>query len=184
MKWIIRIFGAIIGAFVLAGVIGSFMPKDISVERSIQVYGQPEDIFRYFSDLEDYQAWSPWQGTNTLEHYVVGGADEGVGQRAAWECSEIGCLPGTQEITIIHYPEFVQANLNLGGKDADATYALMTAENNDGSVTVLVKVDLNVGGFPFVQRLLTFNQKSDLENRLDAALLRLKGLIKEDSIPG
>lgn len=184
MKWVIRIFGTIIGVFVLACAIGFFMPKEINVERSIQVYGQPEDIFPYFSDLEDYQAWSPWQGENTLSQYIVGGADEGVGQRAAWECSEVGCLPGTQEITIIQYPKLVQANLNLAGKDAGATYALMTAENSDGSVTLLVRVDLNVGGFPFVQRLLTFNQEADLERRLDAALVRLKNLIKEDSIPG
>ena len=184
MKWVIRTFGTIIGLFVLAAVAGYFMSPTIEVERSTQVYGDPEDIFTYFSDLEDYQAWSPWQGQNSHEEYVVGGADEGVGQQAAWNCMEAGCLPGTQEITIIHYPEFVQASLNLDGKDADATYALMPAENNDGSVTLLVKVDLHIGDFPYVQRLLTFNQKADLEYRLDTALSRLTSLINQDSAPG
>lgn len=160
------------------------MSPNIEVERSVQAYAEPEDIFSYFADLEDYQAWSPWQGNSSHEEYIVGGSDAGVGQQAAWNCTDIGCLPGTQEITIIQYPEFVQTKLNLAGRDADATYALMPAENNDGSVTLLVKIELDVGGFPFIQRILTFNQKADLENRLDSALLRLTNLIDADSATG
>jgi len=180
LKWVLRIFGSIIGLFALAALAGFFASPNVSVERSIDVFAQPEDVFYYLENLEDHYNWSPWHNEETVDEFIVGGADSGVGQRAAWTCSSTDCLPGTQEISVLQYPEFVQAQLNLGGRSADATYALMSGENSDGSLTILFKVDMQIGDFPYVQRLFKFRERAAMEQRLDKALDDLTVLIKED----
>jgi len=182
MKWLFRIFGLIIGLFLLSGLVGFFISPNVSVERSAEVYAIPEDVFPYLSDLESHAIWAPWQGSNNEEKYLVGGANDGVGQQAVWTCEDEDCLPGMQEITVIQYPEFVQAELNLNGRPLNATYALMGDENDDGSVTVLLKVEMQVGGFPFVQRLFKFQEKKALSNRLDLALSQLETLLIADGM--
>ncbi|NNE57814.1 MAG: hypothetical protein HKN36_06865 [Hellea sp.] len=182
MKWLFRIFGVIIGLFLLSVFVGLFISSNLSVERSSEVYAIPEDVFPYLSDLESHAIWAPWQGPNNEDKYLVGGSDEGVGQQAVWTCDDEDCLPGMQEITVIQYPEFVQAELNLNGRPINATYALMGDENNDGSVTVLLKVDMEVGGFPYVQRLFKFQERKALSNRLDLALVQLETLLKADGM--
>lgn len=180
MKWIIRILGSIIGLFVLAAIGGILTSPLISVERSADIFAQAEDVFPYLSDLENQAVWSPWHGEGEVERFIVGGADEGVGQRAAWTCEARGCVPGTQEITVSQYPKFVQASLNLDGSAADATYALMSGENKDGSLTILFKVDLYMGDFPYIQRLFKFRERAAMEKRLDQALADIIALIKAD----
>ncbi len=164
----------------MAAIAGYFASSTLSVERSVVVYAQPDDVFSYLADLEDYQAWSPWQGERGHGDYIVGGSAYGVGQRAAWTCNDVTCLPGTQEIQVVHEPEFVQADLYLDGLTAKATYALMLSETADESLTILVKIDLDAGGFPYVQRLLTFNRKRAMQSQLDRGLSRLENLINEE----
>ncbi len=180
MKWVIRIFGSIIGLFAIAAIIGFFVPSIITVERSKDIYSQPEDVFDYLSDLDNHEVWSPWRQGSEFQDYIVGGGDEGVGQQAVWTCIDVNCQAGTQEITVLQYPEFVQTELNLDGRSAEATYALMAGENSDGSITVLIKVDLDIGNFPYVQRLFKLRDRSDLETRLDQSLASLVKLIQED----
>ncbi len=180
MKWVVRIFGLIIGLFAIAAVAGFFSSPIATAERSVDVFSQAEDVFPYLSDLDDHGAWSPWHTAETREEYIVGGSDEGVGQQAAWTCSHSECLEGTEEISVIHYPEFVQSGVNLAGRSADATYALMSGENTDGSLTILIKIDLHTGDFPYVQRLFKFKEQQALEARLDAGLSRLNALIEAD----
>lgn len=180
MKWVIRIFGSIIGLFLLAALIGFFSSSTVSIERSKDIYAQPDDIFEYIADLENHAAWSPWRYGESFEDYLVGGGDGGAGQQAVWTCQSPLCQPGTQEISVVHYPEFVQAHVNLDGRSADATYALMSGENSDGSVTILIRVDMDVGGFPYIQRLFKFREQAELTSRLDDALESLVDLIRAD----
>lgn len=180
MKWVIRIFGSIIGLFFLAAIIGFFNSPIVTVERSKDIYAQPDDIFEYIADLENHAAWSPWRNGESFEDYLVGGGDGGAGQQAVWTCQSSLCQPGTQEVSVVHAPEFVQAHVNLDGRSADTTYALMSGENSDGSVTLLIKVDLDVGEFPYVQRLFKFREKAELTDRLDNALESLVDLARAD----
>lgn len=182
MKWVVRIFGSIIGLFALTAIYGVFQSPSLSVERSVDVFAQPDDVFIYLESLEDQGIWSPWYSADSIGEFIVGGSEEGVGQKAVWTCATTECLPGTQEISVIQYPEFVQASLNLDGRPADATYALMSGENSDGSLTILMKIEMDVGGFPFVQRAFKFRERRAMEQRLDRGLANLVALIQQDGV--
>jgi len=181
MKWVIRIFLLIIGSFALAAGVGYFTSPEINVERTIDVFAIPEDIFPFLSELEYHEYWSPWHDGVSHKGFQVGRSNTGDGQVSAWICETDDCLPGTEEIVFIQYPEYVQTELNLDGQSASAVYALM-ADNNDGSTTILLQVHKNAGGFPYVQRLVKRSEELALEQRLDRALAQLSELLIEDGL--
>lgn len=180
MKWFIRIILLIIGAFLLAAGIGYFISPQIKVERSAEVYAMPEDIFPYLSNLESHEVWSPWHDGEYHKGFQVSQSVDGVGQTSAWICQSNDCLPGTEVIMAVQYPGYVQTDLNLDGQTARAIYGL--AENNNGSTTILLGVEKELGGFPYVQRLFKFREVSALETRLDRALSQLSELLKADGM--
>ena len=180
MKWFIRITLLIIGSFGLAAAAGYFISPKFEVQRSIDVYAIPEDVFPYLANLETHEFWSPWHDGDGHQGFQVSQLDEGVGQTSAWICDSETCLPGTEEIITAQYP-IVQTDLNLDGRVATADYALM-AENNDGSTTILIRVEKELGGFPYVQRLFKFKEEAALEERLDRALAQLSELLIEDGM--
>lgn len=179
MKWVIRIFLLIIGGFALAAGAGYFVSPNVSVERTGNVFAAPEDIFPYLANLESHEIWSPWHGGEGHRGFIVSNSDQETGQQSIWICETEGCIPGTEEIVSVQYPEYVQTDLNLSGQSATATYGLMD-ENDNGSTTILVEVNKDVGGFPYIQRLLKFRETASLEARLDRSLEQLTALIEED----
>ncbi len=181
MKWVIRIFFLIIGVFALAAGIGFFMSSEVNVHRTIDVFAMPEDIFPYLSNLETHENWSPWHDGDNHVGFVVSQTEDAVGQQSAWICETASCVPGTEEIKLVQHPEYVQTDLNLDGSAASATYGLMSG-NADGSTTIFLEIKKNVGGFPYIQRLIKFREISALEDRLDRALGQLKTLIMEEGI--
>ncbi len=180
MKWFIRIILLIIGAFILAAGAGYFISPQINVERSTDVFAMPEDIFPYLENLDSHEVWSPWHGGERHSGFQVSQSNESVGQTSAWICQDENCLPGTEKIMAVQYPAYVQTDLNIDGQAARATYGLAT--NSDGSTTILIGIEKELGGFPYVQRLFKFREVSALETRLDRALSQLTDLLKADEM--
>ncbi len=181
MKWVIRIFLLIIGGFALAAGAGFFMPSEVTVQRTADIFAMPEDIFPYLASLESHEVWSPWHDGESHKGFVVNRTEEGVGQQSVWLCESEDCIPGTEEIKLVEYPAYVQSDLNLNGKVASATYGLMS-DNADGSTTLFFEVSKDVGGFPYIQRLMKFQEVSKLEVRLDRALTQFSALIEADGL--
>jgi len=171
----------IIGGFALAALAGFFTSPVVKVQRTADIFAMPEDVFPYLSSLESHEVWSPWHDGESHKGFVVNRTEPGVGQQSVWICETDACIPGTEEIKLIEYPAYVQSDLNLNGKTASATYGLLM-ENVDGSTTIFFEVNKNVGGFPYVQRLMKFQEVSKLEARLDRALEQFSNLIEADGL--
>ena len=180
MKWVFRIFGLIIGLFLFGCLAGFFISPHISVERSEDMFTVSEDMFPYMEDLETHALWSPWHEPDA--RHTVGGSNVGVGQEAAWSCQAGECQFGTEKISVSQYPEFVQTDLNIDGRYMQATYAVMDNENADGSLSVLFKVETELGGFPYIQRIFKFREKSRLGDKLEAGLIKLEALLIADGM--
>lgn len=181
MKWIFRIFALIIGGFILAAAAGFFASPEVKVQRTANIFAIPEDIFPYLSNLESQAVWSPWHDGESHKGFVVNQTEDDQGQSSVWICESSSCIPGTEEIKLVQYPEYVQSDLNLDGKAASATYGLLS-ENADGSTTILIEINKDVGGFPYIQRLLKFREVTTLETRLDRSLGQLTALIEADGL--
>jgi len=181
MKWVIRIFLLIIGGFALAALAGFFVSPEVSVRRSADIFATPEDVFPYLSNLESHEVWSPWHDGESHKGFVVSESDRDIGQQSVWICETPECVPGTEEIKLVQFPQYVQTDLNLDGRSATATYGLMD-DNDNGSTTILLEVNKDVGGFPYIQRLMKNQETAKLEARLERALEQLTALIEADGL--
>lgn len=173
MKWLLRgiflifiLFGAVITA-------GYFMPPVQSIERSIEIEAYPEDVFPFINNLQTYSQWSPLYAQITDAQIIYGGADEGIGQTMAWQASA-GAYPfGSQEIIQSQTDEFVQVKVNLSGREATATHAILPLADREG-VTVLSKSEIELGGFPYLDRVRTKLRQGWFDKQFDQSLTRLK----------
>ncbi len=175
-RWVGRVFKislGVISIFILMCISGAFLSPKISVEQVTEIRADAEDVFYYLSDMEAFQQWSPWVGSSGHAEFVLAGAGSGVGQMVAWRCDGADCVSGSQEVQVSQAGELVQTDLILEGESVQATYAISPSER-DGYVTVLMKVDRTLGGFPFAQRWLRFSKSASMESRFDNALERLK----------
>lgn len=173
MKWLLRGIGLIICLFLLTCIIGFFLPATQTVERSVEVEAYPEDIFPLLNDLKAYSQWSPLHALLTDAETIYGGADSGVGQTMVWQ-NATGAYPfGSQEITQSQPSEFVQVQVNLSGKLATATHAILPSPDGE-SVTVLTKSEIELGGFPYLERVRSKIRSGGLNSQFDNSLMRLK----------
>jgi len=179
MKWFIRIMGAILLIFVGLCVGGFFMPAVQTTERTIEIEAVAEDVFHYLTDLREYPRWSVIHANNPDMQIAYGGSEYGVGQTAAWQIQTPRPSTGTQEIIESRPPEFVRTIVNIDGLEGAATFAISESENED-KVSVLMRQEINLGGFPFVQRLTHQLSKSSLNSDFDAALARLKTVVEAE----
>jgi len=149
------------------------MPPVQSIERSIEIEAYPEDVFPFINDLQTYSQWSPLHAEIADAEIIYGGAEAGNGQTMAWQGST-GTYPfGSQEITQSQAGEFVQVKVNLSGRAATVTHAILPLDDGNG-VTVLTKSETELGGFPYLDRVRTKLRKSWFDDQFDQSLMRLK----------
>jgi len=173
MKWLLRGIFAIFLIFGAMIVVGFFMPATQLVERSIEVDAYPEDVFPFINNLQAYSQWSPLYAQIADAQIIYGGAEEGIGQTMAWQGSEGNYAFGSQEIIQSQAGEFVQVKVNLSGRDATATHAILPLASGDG-VTVLTKSEIALGGFPYLDRVRSKLRQSWFDEQFDQSLMRLK----------
>jgi len=173
MKWLLR--GIFLIFFIFAAMVtaGYFMPPIQLIERSIEIEAYPEDVFPFINNLQAYNQWSPLYAQITDAQIVYGGAESGNGQTMAWQGSA-GAYPfGSQEIIQSQSGEFVQVKVNLSGRAATATHAILLQDDGNG-VTVLTKSEIELGGFPYLDRVRTKLRQGWFNNQFDQSLMRLK----------
>ena len=64
--------------------IGSFLPKDFTVERSIEISASPEAVFDEVSSLRKWDAWSPWLARDPSIVNTYSGPESGAGATVTW----------------------------------------------------------------------------------------------------
>jgi len=173
MKWLLRGIFAIFLIFAALITVGYFISPVQSIERSIEIDAYPEEVFLFINDLETYSRWSPLYAQIKDAQIVYGGAEEGIGQTMAWQGSE-GAYPfGSQEIIQSQSGEFVQVKVNLSGREATATHAILPLANGEG-VTMLTKSEIELGGFPYLDRVRAKLRQGWFDEQFDLSLQRLK----------
>lgn len=136
-----KVIGAFVGLLVLFFVGGFILPSAVHVERSLVINAPPADIFPLISDLAEWQAWSPWAKVDPGMKLTVSGS--GVGQTMSWQSQEVGS--GTQQVTALESPHFMQTHLDFGEQGvADAAFS-MTPQGKDTLVAWALDTDMRAG---------------------------------------
>ena len=160
-------------------VAGYVSPSNIEVERSTQIEAYPEDVFPYLNDLRNYDQWAALHMADPNAKFVFGGADSGIGQTAAWKSDDPRLGTGTQQIIASAPNEFVQLEVEAAGLPSSAFYGITEDASVDG-VIVLIRTEVGLGGFPYIQRLVARTNKERMEQEFDLALNRLKTVVEAE----
>ena len=102
----------VIGFSVLVFGVGSFLPKDFRVERSIHIDAPAEVVFDQVNTLRNWSAWSPWVARDPTIENRYRGPESGVGASLSWTSEGSG--DGTQTITKSERPSRIETQLDFG----------------------------------------------------------------------
>lgn len=131
-----RSVSVIVVSFVLAIVIGFFLPSRAHVERSIIVDAPPEAVFPLVNNLREFNKWSPWSEKDPAADYVFDGPDSGVGARLTWASNKPDVGSGSQEIIASDPHKLVRTQLDFGAQGvATAHFILIPQDGNKTQVT-------------------------------------------------
>lgn len=87
----LKILGAVVGVVVaLYVVIGLFMPRVVTVERSREIAAPVEIVFGEVADLRRQTEWLPWRTIDPSYEYSFGEVTTGVDAWYAWQSRDSG----------------------------------------------------------------------------------------------
>lgn len=124
MPLIQKLAGAFLGVVILVIVAGFLLPSKVHVERSLLIDAPPEEIYALISDFGAWGDWSPWAELDPDASMQITGS--GLGQKMVWSSQSPQVGSGTQEITGLDAPDYLETHLDFGANgEADAAFRLI-----------------------------------------------------------
>jgi len=137
------------------------MPSQQRVDASRVLDADVLTVYEVISDLRSYPEWTGIGGPES--DWVFGGAEYGTGQTAAWQS---GKAFGSIDILQTEPGQFVL--LETVGPLGDQTVTLALNETETGT-SFLIEANHELGGFPYIGRVMSFRQKVQTQKALDSA---------------
>ncbi|HFB65074.1 MAG TPA: hypothetical protein ENJ60_05975 [Aeromonadales bacterium] len=138
-----KILFALVILLVLVIVAAYFLPRKVSVERSIEIDAPVAVVYQLVSNLQEFNRWSPWQQRDPDTRYTFTGANGTVGSKMIWQSQKAGVGKGSQEITALKENELVNISLEFSdGARSDSYYHLTALDDNKTRVTWGFSTDL------------------------------------------
>ena len=142
-----RILLGIVALLVLFFVVGFLLPRDVRVERSVEIDASPQAVFTMVNDFQQFNRWQPWAQIDPTTRYVYEGPATGAGSRMTWYSDHPQVGDGMQEITLSEPYSRVRMALDFGtGGLANADY-LIDAVGAGGSILTWT-LETDMGGNP------------------------------------
>ena len=142
-----RILLSCVALLVLLVVVGFLLPRDVRVERSVEIDASPQAVFMMVNDFQQFNRWQPWAQIDPTTRYVYEGPATGAGSRMTWYSDHPQVGDGMQEITLSEPYSRVRMALDFGtGGLANADY-LIDAVDADGSILTWT-LETDMGGNP------------------------------------
>ena len=176
MRWILRL---IAGLVILVGVlllVGFFLPREVSVARSVVIDAPPEEIFPHVNSMNATQNWSPWLARDPDIQVSYEGPESGVGNKMSWTSEVRSVGSGTQEIITSTENELVETALDFGPQGSAQAAFTLTPMGDSTEVTWGFVTDM--GGNP-VGRWMGLMMDSWIGADYEAGLANLKALVED-----
>ncbi|NEQ54019.1 MAG: SRPBCC family protein [Leptolyngbya sp. SIO3F4] len=175
----LKIIGGLVMAVLLAFVAGFVLPSQVHVERSLLISAPPTTIFPLVSDLNQWDAWSPWAKMDPDAEMTISGT--GVGQMMQWHSEDPQVGDGTQEVISLESPNYVSTHLDFGDQGmADAKIQLMP-EGDGTLVSWTLDSDMRTGVPTLMQPISTyfgFMMDGMIGKEYEKGLSNLKALVE------
>ncbi|MFU8830634.1 MAG: SRPBCC family protein [Wenzhouxiangella sp.] len=118
-----RVFAILLTIVILVVLVGFMLPRQVTIERSIQIDQPAEVIFEVLSDFRHFSQWSPWHQRSPDAGYRIEGPDSGVGSTLIWS-DEDGSGAGRLWIVDVERPRRIDMQMELGDSEVDTYFGL------------------------------------------------------------
>ena len=150
----LKILGGLATAVLVAFMAGFVLPSQVHVERSLVISASPTEIYPLISDLNQWDAWSPWADKDPNAEMTISGS--GIGQTMEWHSEDPQVGNGTQEVIGLESPNYISTHLDFGDQGmADATLKL-TSQDDGTLVSWSLDTDMRAGVPTLQQPISTY----------------------------
>ncbi|MDZ4731237.1 MAG: GyrI-like domain-containing protein [Xanthomonadales bacterium] len=125
--------------------VGLFLPRDIRIERSIQINRPASMIFVLLNGYSNFNTWSPWVERDPSASYSVSGPTYGVGARLAWSGDPRLTGSGRQEIIESTAPSLVRIRFQFENQGEAIMYYNLSEDDDSTLVKWGFDTDVTKG---------------------------------------
>lgn len=177
MKLFKRISGFILLAVVVLVIVAMFLPREVSVARSIEINAAADKIFPHFNNLQKTIAWSPWLRHDPETKNTFNDIPEGVGAVMEWASDHKKVGSGRMVITDSKLNESIAVDLDFGDMGAAAAGWTLQPQGDMTNATWSMTTDMGAGP---VGRLFGVFMKKWIAADYDLGLQNLKKLVESE----
>lgn len=178
MKIFLRIVGVVVTLVVAFLLIGLLLPREIAIERSVDVAAPPEAVYPLVADLKRWPDWQAWnKEMDPTVTYTF--SDPSAGEEAWYEWKGEKLSTGKVAITGVAPPKSVAYTVDFA--DSGANPGTMTfeeaAQPNQTHAVWTFQCDM---GFSPIGRYVGLMMRGMLEKDFDTGLANLKKLAESE----
>jgi effector-binding domain-containing protein len=130
-----------VAVLILVAVVGLLLPRNIRVERSVNIERPASLIYATVNSFQLFYKWSPWQSLDPNMRQITEGARDGVGAKLVWSGNDkVGS--GTQLITASTPDRSVASDIDFGKMGVAKSTILLDPQNSSTKVTWTLDVDM------------------------------------------
>ena len=149
MKVLLRIVLWLVVIVVIIGIVGFFLPNDVSVSRVTSVNADPSVVYNIVNDLKTYDEWMPWNKRDPDMKKEFGPKTTGQGAWYRWESEDRNVGKGKLTIVESIPSEKVVTRLEFAGYDPTAGGWRINRNGNSTEVTWFM--NSKMGNNPFAR---------------------------------
>lgn len=173
-----RFIGIIFITFIGLIVYGWSLPQTFVFEQSTAVSADADIIYEDIVDVTRMRTWAPYLSVLSGDDIAITGAERGNGQIINWRNANPPFNIGTQNVLAVTPPYFVQSRFSSPPYEGSIIYALNESLPGE-DVTVLFRLDIDSGDFPYFNRVKLKLKQSAINEELSRALSRLKTITEQ-----
>ncbi len=178
MKLIKRLIQGIIILIVLFVGVAFLLPRNIMVERSIDIKADEVAIFAYLNSPKKFNEWSPWATRDPKMKYEFSGPAAGKDAQMKWASEKSNVGSGTVKIIESKPNTYIKTSLDFGEEGiAESSYKLKRTKD---TTRVTWGFSTDMGNNP-IGRWMGLMMDSWVGHDYEEGLGRLKRLIEKGS---
>ena len=142
MKLVVRIFGALVGLWIILVLVGFLLPARYRVERTTLINAKPSAIFPLVGDLKAWRQWGVWFARDPAMQIEYSPATTEVGAWSQWKSKSEG--DGKMTISAVHPDDDFEYSMVFAdiGMVSHGTMALGAGPGGATKVTMAMDGDL------------------------------------------
>jgi hypothetical protein len=146
VKLIIKIFGVLVGIWVLLMLVGLVLPGHYRVERSTEIAAKPAVIFAHVGDLRAWREWGVWDARDPAMKIAYSPATNEVGAWSQWTSKSQG--DGKMTVSAARPPDDFEYRMDFTDMSMVALGTVALAPAPDGATRVTMAMEGDLGHNP------------------------------------